>query len=177
MDEFVAALLVATTETTRTKPNIIAKDDAREIAETLIRQYAGLIKDNSGISDEDKVAIGVRPINPNREQIDCPQTQPLMNIISSTQGLQELRYADSTTPDSRAKPFGASELQLFRAISTTENAPLADAKFYAKFTKNPVVVTFDEADDGKVATYYARWAGPRGDVGPWSVPVSMRIAA
>lgn len=177
VDDFVAALLVASTESTRTKPNIIIKDDAREIAETLCRQYAILIKDNAGIADADKVAIGVRPVNPNRQPVECPQTAPLLSVLGNTPGQQQLRYADSATPDSKAKPFGASELQLFRAIGTAENAPLADAKFYAKVTRNPVVVAFDEADDGKVATYYARWASVRGEVGPWSLPVSMRIAA
>jgi hypothetical protein len=177
VDEFVAALLVSKAESTRTKPTIVAKDNAREICETLCRQYAVLIKENSGISDEDKVAIGVRPINPTRQPVACPDTAPLLNIIESTQGVQELRYADSATPDSRAKPFGATELQLFRVIGTVESAPLSEAEFYAKVTRNPVKVQFDEADDGKIVTYYARWAGPRGDVGPWSVPVSMRIAA
>src|SRR5262245_40152620 len=40
VDDFVAALGVATNENTRTKPTIIAKDNARSIAETLCRQYA-----------------------------------------------------------------------------------------------------------------------------------------
>jgi hypothetical protein len=38
-------------------------------------------------------------------------------------------------------------------------------------------VDFTEDKDGKVATYYARWASVRGEVGPWSLPISMRIAA
>ena len=136
-----------------------------------------LLKDNVGISDEDKVAIGVRPINPNREPIECPQTSPLINIIANTPGAQTVVFADSTTPDSKAKPFGASELQLFRAVTTADAAPLSEAEFYGKFTRNPVAVQFDEADDGKIATYYARWASARGEVGPWSLPASMRIAA
>src|SRR4051812_22897681 len=60
---YVAALLVANTESTRTKPAIIGKDNCRAVCETLCRQYASLIKENTGISDDDKVAIGVRPIN------------------------------------------------------------------------------------------------------------------
>src|SRR5688572_5553883 len=84
VNDFVDALLVASTESTRTKPTIIAKDNARSIAETLCRQYAGLIKPNTGISDEDKVAIGVRPINPDREPIECPQTSPLLSILGNT---------------------------------------------------------------------------------------------
>jgi hypothetical protein len=177
VDDFVAALTVSSNEATRTKATIIAKDDARSVAEALIRQYAMLIKDNAGITDADKVNIGVRPINPNREPIECPQTSPLISILGNTPGTQTLRYADSTTPDSRAKPFGASELQLFRAIGTEEPAPLASAQFYGKFTRNPIAVQFAETDDGKIATYYARWASVRGEVGPWSLPASMRIAA
>jgi uncharacterized small protein (DUF1192 family) len=177
VDDFVAKLAIATNESTRTKPTIIAKDDARHVAESLCRQYAILIKDNAGISDDDKVAIGVRPINPNREPINCPQTSPLLNIVAATPGSHTVRFSDSMDPEKRAKPFGASELQLFLAITEEDQAPLTDAKFYAKVTKNPVGVEFSQADDGKVATYYARWASVRGEVGPWSLPVSIRIAA
>jgi hypothetical protein len=177
VNAFVTALLTATTETTRTKATIIGKDDAREVAEGLCRQWAILIKDNAGITDGDKVNIGVRPVNPNREPIQCPQTSPLLSVLGNTPGSQTLRFADTNTPDSKAKPFGASELQLFLAIGTTEPAPLSEARFYAKVTRNPIAVEFAEGDDGKIATYYARWASVRGEVGPWSLPASMRIAA
>ena len=176
VDSFVEALLVATTEATRTKGTVAAKDDARSICESLCRQYAMFIKENTGITDQDKIDIGVRPINPNREPIDCPTTPPLLNILGNLPGTQTIRYADTTTPDSRAKPFGASELQLFLAIADDE-APLSAAQFYGKFTRNPIEVEFDETADKKVATYYARWASVRGDVGPWSLPVTMTIAA
>ena len=63
------------------------------------------------------------------------------------------------------------------AVTEEESAPLAQAQFYGKFTRNPIEVDFTEEQDGKVATYYARWASQRGDTGPWSVPVSFRIAA
>jgi hypothetical protein len=177
VDDFVAKLAIALNENTRTKPSVASKDDSRAVAETLCRQYAMLIKDNTGISDEDKIAVGVRPINPNREQIECPQTSPLLSILGNTPGAQTVVYADSTTPDSKAKPLRASELQLFRAVGTVEAAPLSEAQFYGKFTRNPIAVEFGEADDGKIATYYARWASIRGETGPWSLPVSMRIAA
>ena len=176
-DDFVEKLAISSNQSTRTRHTIADKDDARSICESLIRQYAMLIKDNGGISDGDKINIGVRPVNPSREPIECPQTSPLLSILGATPGVQTLRYADTTTPDSKAKPFGASELQLFVAIATTEPAPVADARFYGKFTRNPVAVQFDESDDGKIATYYARWASVRGEVGPWSLPASMRIAA
>ena len=81
------------------------------------------------------------------------------------------------TPDSPAKPFGATELQLFRTIGTAPATDPEQAQFYGKFTKNPVGVAFQPADNGKQATYFARWASRRGEVGPWSAPVSLAIAA
>ena len=122
--------------------------------------------------------MGVRPVNPDREPIDCPSTPPLINVLGNLPGTQTIRYADSSTPDSAAKPFGASELQLFLGVTEGETpATIAQSQFYGKFTRNPVQVDFDETQDGKLATYYARWASARGETGPWSVPVSFRIAA
>jgi len=162
---------------TKTKVTVAAKDDARESAEAICRQYAVLIKQNAGISDPDKIAIGVRPVNPNRDPVNVPQSSPLLNIIAATPGAQTLRYSDTMTPDSAAKPFGAISLQLFVAVGEAPTDDETAAQFYGNFTKNPVGVAFDPADDGKVATYFARWQSRRGDVGPWSLPVSMRIAA
>lgn len=48
------------------------KDDARTSAERICRQYASLIKPNAGISDPDKLAIGVPPVNTDRNPINIP---------------------------------------------------------------------------------------------------------
>jgi len=69
------------------------------------------------------------------------------------------------------------QLQLFVAVGAEPSVDPAAAEFKGAFTKNPVAVGFVAGDDGKVATYFARWASRKGDVGPWSLPVSMRIAA
>jgi uncharacterized small protein (DUF1192 family) len=175
--DFAAKLAISNTEATRTRLTIADKDDARSACESLIRQYAMVIKQSAGIADADKIAIGVRPLSDSREPVECPQTSPIVNILHATPGLHELRYSDSTTPDSRARPHGASELQLFLAITDEEPGNVDEASFYGKFTRNPINVQFSTADDGKLATYYARWASPRGETGPWSIAESMRIAA
>ena len=94
------------------------KDDARSVAENLCRDYAALIKVNKGIDDQKKIDAGVRPENPDRENIDPPGTSPLLNILGNTPGVQTIRYADSSTPDKAAKPYGYSQLQLFLAVRT-----------------------------------------------------------
>lgn len=177
VNAFASAHAVAASPATRTPVTINLKDVARDLAEQTCRQYAIGIKVNGGISDANKIAIGVRPINPDRVPVPAPGTSPLLNIVVATPGVQQLRFADSLTPDSGAKPAGAASLQLFVAIGTAAATDPDAADFKGAFTRNPLAVDFDAADDGKVATYFARWANPKGEVGPWSLPVSMRIAA
>jgi hypothetical protein len=177
VNAFDAAYTISQNPSTRTEVTVAAKNDARAAAEAICRQYAITIKYNAGITDPDKIAIGVRPVNNERNPINVPDSSPLLNVLGATPGSQTVRYSDTNTPDSAAKPFGATALQVFLAVTTAAVDDPSEAEFYGAFTKNPIGVGFDEADDGKVATYFARWQNRRGDVGPWSLPVSMRIAA
>lgn len=177
VDLFAAAYADAIDPDQRTSVNVAAKDEARNNAAQLCRQFATLIKFNAGISNPDKIAIGVRPVNPNRNPIVCPTSAPVLNVVAATFGAQTLRFADSLTPTKPAKPFGATELQLFVTVAADATSDPTEAIFYGKFTKNPVSVGFDSADNGKQATYFARWAGRKGDVGNWSSPVTLAIAA
>lgn len=171
------ALQIAAEPTTRTPITVANKDAARNSAKQLCRQYAMMIRPNGGISDAGKQAIGIRPINPDREPIPCPGTSPLLSVVASTQGAQTVKYVDALNPDISAKPFGATEVQLFLHVADTSSSNPNDAKFLGKYTKNPIVVAFDATQNGKQATYFARWASRRGDVGPWSAAATLAIAA
>jgi hypothetical protein len=177
VDLFAATYSRVLDPVTRGVVTVCAKDEARNNAEQLCRLYYSLIKPNAGISDADKIAIGVNPVNRSRTPIQCPQTSPLINIIAGTPGVHTLRYSDSMTPTSSGKPFGAIQLQLFVAIGETRANDPGEAQFYRDFTVNPMSVAFKAEDDGKLASYFGRWSSRRGDVGPWSLPASMRIAA
>jgi hypothetical protein len=177
VDEYEAALGDANDPSTRTPVNIALKDSARNSAVQLCRQYASVIKVNAGISDASKIALGTRPVNNGRTPIHVPASSPLLNILAATPGAQTLLYADANAPKKAAKPFGATQIQIFVAVGTSPITDPDDAEFYGAFTKNPIGVGFGPDDDGKVATYFARWASRRGDTGPWSLPVSMRVAA
>lgn len=45
------------------------------------------------------------------------------------------------------------------------------------YTRGPITVRFEHDADCRKATYWARWVSRRGEFGPWSLPVSMSIAA
>jgi hypothetical protein len=177
VDAYETAWFAANDKSTRTEAQVNIKTQARASAEQICRGYAMNIKQNPGVPDSAKIDIGVRPENDSREPINCPQTSPLVNILGNTPGLQTLRYSDSSTPDSRKKPFGALQIQVFVFIGDAPTVNADDASYYGAFTKNPIPVAFSEDDDGKCASYFTRWIGRKGDHGPWSEAVSMRIAA
>ena len=109
---------------------------------------------------------------------DWLSRSPLLTIDGMKPGIHSLRYADPKNPEKRGKPGGQqSEFQLFIAITDTHNAPIEEARYHGVFPRNRFDVQFDSRDDGKIATHYGRWVSNRGEHGPWSAPVSLRIAA
>jgi hypothetical protein len=175
--EFATALSVATTPGTRTKLAVASKVIARGQAASVCRRYAILIKYNNAISDVDKLAIGVEPVNTNRDPVYCPQSTPMLSIAGSAPGSMTMRYCDSNTPDSGRKPVGAFQIELYMAVAPEPVENPDTAVKYRAFTRNPIYVVWNEDDDKKTATLWARWIGRRGDTGPWSVPISTTIAA
>jgi hypothetical protein len=152
-----------------------SKASALGICRVFYRQIAG----NIGISNAAKNAIGVKPLNNTKTRRNCTTASPTMNVVASTPGAQTVEFHDSLDPTRRSMAPGATMLQLFVEIGE-ENAQTFDetkARFVGAFTTNPIPVVFNPADRGLQATYFARWGGKRAEVGQWSLPVSMTIAA
>jgi hypothetical protein len=175
---FDTALTLLEDPLQRNKINVIAKDDARTAAEQMCRQYAMQIKTSAAISDADKVEIGVRPPTTVREPIPPPTSSPVLNIFGAGYATHTVTFKDSATPaESRQKPYGVKQLQLYYSIA---EGPVTDpeaAKFHGLHTRSPIGIAFDPDDAGKKVTYFARWCTIKGEVGPWSAPVNMAIAA
>jgi hypothetical protein len=168
---------LGTPETKRNPVLITEKDDARTAAEQMCRQFAVQIKFNAAISDAAKIAAGVRPVNPNRDPIPAPSSSPMLSIFGAGYATHTVRFVDSTTPDSRQKPYGVKQMQLFVHVGDEPLTNPEEAKFHGLYTRSPIGIAFDANDVGKQASYVARWCTMKGEVGPWSSPVHMSIAA
>lgn len=161
----------------KNRASVSLKDQAKATAIQLVRSFAMRIKADDGVSDQDKIDIGVRPNNPSRAPVPPPTTAPVLNIVGAMAGSQTVRFADAVNPEKRGRPWGVAKLELFVAVAAAPATDPSAARYLRGYGRGPVGVAFDAADDGKVATYFARWANARGDAGPWSAPASMRIAA
>lgn len=173
-DPFRTAFDLAQDINTRTQPVVAGFNAQKSTTLTVIREYAMIVLNDPGVSNELKTGLGlVIPSPPSR--IPPPTTIPLVTILYAQPQTHTLRYADSTTPASRAKPAGVTSMQVFRTIATAPASDPDAASFVNASTTNPVLVSSSPSDAGKIATYFCRWANRRGEVGPWSNPVSMML--
>ena len=173
----LAAYALVVAPATRTTVTIAAKNAAKVAFITLARTYASQIRLNPGVTNADKLDLGLNLPNNNPSPIPPPPTWPLLSIPSAGPGLHEIRYADSASPTTRAKPQLVIQMQLFRGIAAGVIVDPALCSFLAGVTVNPFQSVFtNPADAGKVATYFARWLTRSGELGPWSAGQSMTIA-
>ena len=106
-----------------------------------------------------------------------PTTRPLLGINDALPGSQTLTFRDSDATDRRGRPRGVASLLLLRAVADGPEADVGKAEIFGSYTRGPIGIPYEHADNGKTATYWACWCNPREERGALSMPVSMTIAA
>lgn len=177
---FQAAYTLATDPTTRTSVTVAAKDAARATAESVIRPYAVQVSLNSGVSNDDKTAVGVTVKKTVPTPVPPPTTVPVLALIASTHLVHQLSYRDTSTPTSKSKPPGVISMQLVRSLGTAPAVDPDAATFYDLWTKSPNNSLFQSGDVMKLCTYWGRWVtrgGPGGSsqYGPWSTSLVVAV--
>ena len=174
---YADALAVLRQPSGKNKVSVSLKNQSKADAIQLVRSYAMRIKMDDGVSDQDKLDVGVRPVNPHRTPVPPPETAPDVSIVAAVKGSQTVGWRDAMNPAARGKPWGVRAMELFVAVA---DAPVSDpsvARYVQGYGRGPVGVAFAASDDGKVATYFGRWVSTRGEPGPFGPGASMRIAA
>lgn len=168
--------LAATNPATRTAPTVAAKDGARVQATGVVRPYATQISRNPAVSDLLKLGIGVNL--PNNAPVPVPPITDVPSLIlqPSATGLTQIQYRSSGDPTSKAKPFGAIGLEVWRDIGTVAATSPEQCTLFATLTKTPQALSNAPAVNGQIMTFFARWttrSGPAGvaQKGPWSLPL------
>jgi len=172
-DAFAVAFAASSNPATRTAPTVAAKDQARAAAEFVVRPYAMTVNANPAVSDMQRADLGltIRKLVPT--PVPTPTTAPALTLVMATPGVLHLDYRDSATPDSKKKPYGTIGVELYAAVGLVPAVAPAAADYRLLATKSPVLVPFDAADAGKLATFYARFITSGGSNGvssrgPWS---------
>lgn len=169
------ALVTARASNTDTPAMVLAKDVAKASMLVVVRNWAQVIRNNPGVTDANKAALGLTLVNFPPTPIPPPSTYPILNVTAPGPLQQTISYADSATPTARRRPFGAIGQQMYRFTGTVAGTDPEDAQFRGFVTRQPFTFNFDSGDRGKLATYWSRWQNAKGEVGPWSAPVTLAV--
>lgn len=180
VNPFVAAYSVAVNPSTRTPATVAAKDAAKAAMLATVRPFAVQISLNSGVTNEDKTAVGVTVRKTVPTPVPAPTTRPALALASAQFGVQTLRYTDADMPTGKAKPPGAVGMELWVAVGTVPAIDPAQASYAATVTKSPYNHQTASADRGKVITFFGRWctrggSGGAAMTGPWSDPLVSTV--
>ena len=61
----------------------------------IVRPYAIQVRNNAGVSNADKTALGLTIVDQTKTTVPPPTSSPLLNVLAATQGEHTIRYADS----------------------------------------------------------------------------------
>lgn len=170
---FQAAYVLATGGTTRTSATIAAKDNARAAAEAVVRPFAVQISLNGSVSDALKVGIRVTVRKLVPTPIPAITTAPDLSLKLLQFGQAKINFRDAQQPQGKAKPFGATGLELWqRSGAGTPTEPYVWT-YVGNWGKSPL--TFDLAGQASgtqivLRSRFTTLSGPGGksQPGPWS---------
>lgn len=174
---WVAAYALAGAPATRTAVTIADKDSKRAAAVLVVRRLAALVRADSAVADSLKLGLGLRLRKHSLTRGAAPSEAPVLSIVGLDLAAHELCAWTGEEIGSRAKPHGVATLLVVRAVGDAPAKDPAHAAFLTLATRTRFQSRFNQTESGQVATYFARWANAKGELSPWSAPVSMRIAA
>lgn len=169
-----------------------AKDAGRVVLEGEVRPIAAVVQSFIGTTNADRAAMGITVRQPGPALRAVPSTRPLVRIASGERLTHTIRFGDEGSPQSKARPKGALGAEVYYKLvppnsttpsttPTTTPAPHSGGAegfaYLTLATNGAAVATFPSQAAGQTAVYVLRWAGPRGQVGPWSEQVSATVAA
>lgn len=145
------------------------KDTRRAAAQVVMRRLAMKVQNNPAVTDMQKAGMGITIRKTTRTPVPVPTTVPtLSRVDTSTRAILRLFFADSTTPDSKAKPAGVQGVEIREQIGGTAPVDPSTMAFLAMETRAPYRADFEAMDIGKTVYFALRWVNTRGQPGPWS---------
>lgn len=173
---FLASYDLANDPATRTPVSINAMNADKFSWKQLARTYSAQIRLNPGVTDANKLALGLNLPNFTPSPIPAPISWPILSFVSASALTHVLTSKDSSMPAGKFKPFGAQQLQLVGKPATTPTGLADDLPTVSFETKTPMQIVWDPGDLGKQVRYYGRWVTRKGLVGPWGPALDCVIA-
>ena len=161
--------------TDRSPANIAANDAQTRLTKALIRPFAVGISSNPGISDPDKVSIGVTVRSTSKVVQPPPTSQVIITPQMTVPGEVLIKIADENTPLLRARPYGTVGCELHTIAAAVAPAGASVIPYNCVMTRFRRILATDHGDVGKQLYMAARWLNRHGQPGPFGPVVSAVI--
>ena len=153
---------------TRTKPAIVEKDEARKSLEAAIRtSLKAYVTYNPAVTDKDRANMGLPIHKTTHTPVPVPMTVPEASVKLVASGVVEIHFHDKDA-ETKRKPTGVHGVEI--AWDILESNPQSPQKLNksAFDTKTPHRLVFDFAERGKHVFFALRWENTKGEKGEWS---------
>lgn len=176
--DFATKLAAATAPATATSVTVASKNTSRASLTAGMRSLARRVQSYSAITSSLLSELGLTVRDTVATPIPAPSTKPTGNVQQILSREHVIAVADSATPTSKARPFGASGYQVFYSVAgDTDGGDVENMHFEGVGTKATFSISYPSSAVGKVATIRLRWMNRKGEVGPVSDPITSTVAA
>lgn len=162
---------------TRSRSNIISKNELKKQIVALTRQYARIMNAWPDMTNAKRAQLGLTVREPEPTPVPAPTTAPKIDVMGVYGRTLFLNLSDPGS-DRRGKPDKVQHAVVFSYVGTTPPPSLDGWTFEANVTRTTTQVTFD-ADLPPGATVYvtAMWQNFRAESGPMATPAMVTFGA
>jgi hypothetical protein len=150
-----------------TKVDTEAKNDAKKAAKAVIRPFVNQYLRFPPVTDEDRTAMGIPNHDNTRTRIGAPATKPVFAIEVKTIRSLTIPFHEEGVK-SRGIPYGFNGAVVSWDVPA---APVTDPKKLTHSelaTRSPHVLSFEEADRGKMVYIALQWQNESGRKGKFT---------
>jgi len=175
-----AAWLAAKDKGMRTPSDVQAKKNARtDYVANLRPALQAYVQKNPLVTNADRVAMGVPPLNKTRKRSAVPTTVPQVDLKIGNGNIIHIFFkqgVDEQGVGRRGKPDGVSHAEVAINIGDPAPASADDCLTHLHKGRSPYQLQTTPADVGKRLYVFARWVNPRHEPGPWTTaPLTLVI--
>lgn len=176
--EFLEAFRVWANESERGHKDVIAIREAWSALEPLYLNAVEFLKSNPKeiVTDVDLDEMMVPPRSSGEESASTiAKTAPMFKVDRS-QDHTIIIWVYNAETKRRGKPKDQHGVEARFVVTDGTRPIVTDDLVHSDFaTRNPLVLSFPEADSGKILTFALRWENRRAQKGPFSIITSVMI--
>lgn len=156
--------------------NRIAKDEAKKIAMSSMREFASSsVRYNKRMDEASRFQLGIRPRDTTPSTHQRPTSQPTVIVENTVNYFEHHLKASNNETRSTARPSDAYGVRFAWQVGGERPASGADLPKSRFNRRTAITVGYSEADSGKSVYYAACYENARGEAGPWSPIVEAHI--